>query len=277
MLRIWPHLPILAFIAIAACNATHSDENIKPVNQAGIATKPLLNAHAHNDYLHERPLVDALSHGFTSVEADVFLVDEQLLVAHSFIELSPSRTLEDLYLKPIEKLVAANNGRVYRDGPPLTLLVDIKANGKQAYAALDALLKKYDPIVSQSIDGKYSERAVTVIVSGDRPFSEIEHSNPRRAGIDGRLSDLHSQQPADLLPLLSDRWSSHFSYRGIGDFTAAEQAKLRDIANQTHSAGRRLRFWATPENPMLWKHLQAAGVDLIGTDDLAALSRFLQQ
>ena len=35
--------------------------------------KPLGQAHAHNDYYHKRPLLDALSHGFCSVEADVFL------------------------------------------------------------------------------------------------------------------------------------------------------------------------------------------------------------
>ncbi len=61
---------------------------------------PLRRAHAHNDYEHPRPLLDALSHGFTSVEADIHLVDGQLLVAHDPIDLDPSRTLESLYLAP---------------------------------------------------------------------------------------------------------------------------------------------------------------------------------
>ena len=43
---------------------------------------PLTKAHAHNDYEHNRPLYDALDHGFTSVESDVWLVDGELLVAH---------------------------------------------------------------------------------------------------------------------------------------------------------------------------------------------------
>ncbi len=46
------------------------------------ANEPLPQAHAHNDYEHERPLLDALSHGFCSVEADIYLVDGALLVAH---------------------------------------------------------------------------------------------------------------------------------------------------------------------------------------------------
>lgn len=35
-------------------------------------------AHAHNDYRHEQPLREALACGFTSVEADVHLVDGEL-------------------------------------------------------------------------------------------------------------------------------------------------------------------------------------------------------
>ncbi|MEC4021166.1 hypothetical protein QMK28_34095, partial [Streptomyces sp. H27-D2] len=34
---------------------------------------PLRRAHAHNDFVHPRPLLDALSHGFASVEADIWL------------------------------------------------------------------------------------------------------------------------------------------------------------------------------------------------------------
>ena len=58
------------------------------------AEKPLENAHAHNDYLHERPLFEALDLGFNSVEADIFLVDGQLLVGHSRDQLKPERKTE---------------------------------------------------------------------------------------------------------------------------------------------------------------------------------------
>lgn len=39
---------------------------------------PWTRAHAHNDYYHRRPLLDALDHGFLSVEADIRLVDSEL-------------------------------------------------------------------------------------------------------------------------------------------------------------------------------------------------------
>ena len=240
------------------------------------SVSPLVNAHAHNDYEHDRPLLDALEHGFTSIEADVFLVEEQLLVAHNLIDVSRERTLEKLYLQPLQQLASANNGRIYKDGPTITLLIDIKTNGKSAYAALDDLLKKYDAIVSVTTGGKHTEKAVTVIISGDRPVLEIEKSEPRLAGIDGRLSDLDSEKSADLLPLISDNWTNHFRYRGVGVMPNAEREKLQSIVARAHDKGRRIRFWATPESPELWLELRAAGVDLIGTDDLEKLSAFLR-
>ena len=238
---------------------------------------PLENAHAHNDYLHKRPLLDALDHGFTSIEADVFPVDGQLLVAHTFLELSKDKTLEGLYLKPLRDIAKRNSGSIYGNGKPLILLVDIKTKGVEAYALLDSLLKSYDDIVSSHLDGELREKAVTIIISGDRPRAEIEKSNPRYAAIDGRLGDLEFGPSASIVPLISDNWGNHFTYRGQGDMPAAEREKLAAIVKKCHEQGRRLRFWATPENSDLWTELQNAGIDLIGTDDLDALQKHLQE
>src|ERR1700686_2617314 len=62
---------------------------------------PLRHAHAHNDYEHKRPLFDALDCGFCSVEADIWLVDGKLLVAHDRNQVKPERTLQALYLDPL--------------------------------------------------------------------------------------------------------------------------------------------------------------------------------
>src|SRR5256885_2951300 len=53
--------------------------------------------HAHNDYEHPHPLFDALDAGARSVEADVFLVNGKLLVAHSWVDVRPERSLQSLY------------------------------------------------------------------------------------------------------------------------------------------------------------------------------------
>src|SRR5207248_8837334 len=97
--------------------------------------KPLTRVHAHNDYEHKRPLFDALDHGFCSVEADIYLVGDQLLIAHLRSQVNPERTLQKLYLDPLRERVKKNRGRIYRDGPQVTLLIDIKTDWKTTYPA----------------------------------------------------------------------------------------------------------------------------------------------
>ena len=236
---------------------------------------PLAHAHAHNDYEHARPLADALDHGFCSVEADIFLSDGQLLVAHDARDLRPERTLERLYLQPLAARVKANGGRVYKDGPPVWLLIDQKTAAEPTYKALHEVLAKYGEMLSSTADGRHTQRAVTVVISGNRPNDFMKAQPTRYAGIDGRLADLKSDAPAHLMPMISDNWTLHFAWRGEGVIPFGQLERLKSIVEQAHDRGRVIRFWATPETTSLWRDLRSAGVDLINTDKLAALRDFL--
>jgi hypothetical protein len=236
---------------------------------------PLTNAHAHNDYEHPRPLLDALERGFCSVEADVFLVDGKLLVGHTRFQLSPERTLEALYLDPLAQRAKANGGRIFADGPPFFLLIDVKSDAKTTWAALAVVLARYDGLLSVTSDGKFERKAVTVVISGNCDREAIAAARVRHAGIDGRPTDLDSTAAADLLPWVSERWSALFRWRGEGPIPEEERARLRDFVARAHRRGRLVRFWATPENPVVWKELRSAGVDLINTDRLEDLKKFL--
>lgn len=243
---------------------------------APLLPAPLVRAHAHNDYLHDRPLLDALDCGFCSVEADVFLVEGELIVAHTRFWLDPKQTLKKLYLDPLRERVKANGGRVYPDGPPFTLLIDIKRDGTKTFATLSKLLAQYDDVFSSVKEGKVQRKAVTAIISGDRDVNAIKKASPRYAGIDGRLSDLLSDAPAHELPLISDSWPHHFRWRGEGEIYQDDVQKLKQVLEKAHAKGRRVRFWAIPDKPIVWKTLHSAGVDLINTDKLKELSELLR-
>lgn len=244
---------------------------------AEVAPVPLSQAHAHNDYHHERPLLDALDRGFCSVEADVFLVDGELLVGHDRRELTPERTLESLYLKPLAEKVRANDGgRVFPNGPPITLLIDIKTSASATWPVLHEALSRYGELLTRVENDRVVEGAVTAVISGNRPFKDLAEMSPRYAGLDGRISDIDSEQPASLMPLISDHWFRHFEWNGEGPMPDEEREKLADVVKRVHESGRRLRFWATPDEEPMWRELHAAGVDLINTDDLDGLSRFLR-
>ncbi|MHC4533499.1 MAG: FG-GAP-like repeat-containing protein [Planctomycetota bacterium] len=242
--------------------------------------KPLLNAHAHNDYAHDRPLFDALDHGFTSVEADIHLVDGDLLVAHDPDQVKPDRTLRSLYLEPLKKRIAQNSGRVYPNGPQFTLFIDIKTQSVATYKVLSKMLVEYRNIITSFSSGVRDNKAIVVYVSGNRPRALMESEPLRYAGYDGRLTDLQSDAPAALIPIISDRWSNHFSYKGSGPMPPDQQQKLKTIIQTAHKKGRIVRFWATPDKPSpqrqnLWRILLENGVDLLNTDDLPGLQQFL--
>jgi glycerophosphoryl diester phosphodiesterase len=246
-------------------------------DEKSAAVVPLRHAHAHNDYEHKRPLFDALEQGFCSVEADVWLTDGQLLVGHERRDLRPERTLEKLYLDPLRERVKANGGRVYLGGPTSFLLIDVKTEANSTYAALDKVLARYGDILSVMRDGKFEAKAVTVVISGNRAHEAIAAQKVRYAGIDGRPSDLDATIPANLMPWISANWTLLFPWRGEGPMPEAERVKLREFVGKAHRHGRLVRFWATPEKVAVWKELRAAGVDLINTDKLAELRRFLME
>ncbi|MEU6090061.1 phosphatidylinositol-specific phospholipase C/glycerophosphodiester phosphodiesterase family protein [Streptomyces sp. NPDC047085] len=244
--------------------------------------RPLWNAHAHNDYAHPRPLFDALDHRFGSVEADIFLVGDQLLVGHDTSELDPTRTLESLYLDPLAARVKADQGSVYRGWrTPVQLLIDIKTEGSATYLELDRHLRRYPHLFTRYAHGRVHPGPVTAVISGDRAARvPMEAQTERRAFYDGRLADLGTSAPASFAPLISDNWTLNFTWQGVGAFPEAERQKLRSITAAAHARGQRIRFWATPDAPgpardALWTELLAGGVDYLNTDDLAGLEAFL--
>jgi glycerophosphoryl diester phosphodiesterase len=221
--------------------------------------------------------LDALDHGFCSVEADIFLTPDGLLVAHERKDLRAGRTLQKLYLDPLRDIVKSRGAQVYPGGPRFHLLIDVKTEAESTYAALDKVLAQYADILSVTENGKFQPQAVTIVLSGNRAIETITKQAVRYVGIDGRPENLSSDAPAHLFPWISANWNLLFTWKGDGPMPDDQRAKLVEIVDQAHQRGRMVRFWATPENAAVWRELTAAGVDLINTDKLDGLREFLSK
>ena len=232
-------------------------------------TGPRVQLHAHNDYLHPRPLQQALAAGFTSVEADVFLVDGELRVGHERWQLRPGRTLTSLYLEPLHRGWQAD-GQFAPGVTQVQLLVDIKADAAAVHRALAAELSRYRDMLTRFRDDGVTCGAVTVILSGSRPRELVAAEPERLCAIDGRLADLTASPPPSpfLVPLVSDSWSRVCDWDGRDEPLPAERVRLRDLVAQAHAQGRQLRFWGIPDRIECWRELAEAGVDWIGSDRL---------
>lgn len=90
---------LAALCAAVVSSAVASSEAGGGENTGRIARE--IRIHSHNDYAQKRPFWGAYEAGADSIEADVFLVDGELLVAHSRKDLKKENTLRRLYLEPL--------------------------------------------------------------------------------------------------------------------------------------------------------------------------------
>ena len=238
---------------------------------------PLTNGFAHNDYFNKRPLLDALDNGYTYIEADVFLKDGQLIVAHINPFFKEKRTLENLYLQPLAKRVADNNRVVYKGySNSLTLMIDFKTNAAETYAALKLLLSRYSSMLSRYKNGKVMMGAVTIVISGNKPFEQLTAENDRMAFIDADLRELSARvKVPNVYTMASCKYARLLNWRGEGAMPAREKQRLKLFIAEAHKTGKKVRLWASPENKTVWRELLNCGVDLINTDKLSLLRSFL--
>jgi hypothetical protein len=229
-----------------------------------VQVQPLHRAHSHNDYEQKKPLELALSEGFGSVEADVFLVDGALLVSHNRKDCDPLKTLDTLYLKPLWKRFQA------KEHLPDILLVDVKADAVEAWKELRREVEPYRAMLATP-----SQAGVQVIVSGERARDLIFADD--LTAFDGRPEDFDAPISWSL-PLISMSWDTVFKWKGDEvKFSGEERARLTELVRRAHEKGRKIRFWATADTPAMWEELWNAGVDLIGTDQPAKLGEFLRK
>ena len=236
-----------------------------------------LPAHSHNDYERPRPLFSALQLRFASVEADIYLVRDELLVGHDAQDLMPGRTLRNLYLEPLRLIVMRGVGQVYPETTtPLLLVVDIKTEAEATYRALDQALAPYQDFLTRFTPEGTELGAVTVVVSGNRPRELMASQEERFMGYDGRLADLTAGNiDSNLIPLVSNNWDDVFSWRGSGPMPEDEREQLMTLVGLARENNVKLRFWNTPDIPPVWEALYESDIDLINADRIDALSEFL--
>jgi hypothetical protein len=237
----------------------------------------LANGFAHNDYRHKRPLLDAENNGYTHVEVDVFLHRNKLVVAHINPFFKGKRTLENLYLIPLFEKISNNNGRFYEGyDKPITLMIDIKSNGKKTYAKLKPLLEKYRSILTSYDSSTVSNRAVTIVLSGNKPYNILRKEESRLAFIDKDLNKKSTDTTvSNIYTMASCKYSKLLKWKGSGSISEKEKQRLLNYVSVAHQNGEQVRLWGSPDNKAVWKEMLNCGVDLINTDKLVPLRNFL--
>jgi len=224
--------------------------------------------HAHNDYQKPEPLVNALRNKVFSIEADVYLVKDSLLVAHDTNELNKAPSLKTLYIDPIIDLYKKNNGHISSDSSYApVLMIDIKENGVEVVAALIKLLSTHQIFFERSINPK----AVQVVISGDRGSILKWNSYPAYIFFDGRPNEIYDNVTLKRVAFISDSYINYI--RPVDSI----DLRIQKLVEKTHDQNKLLRLWSIPDNPSSWDHLKKLGVDIINTDKPAACRNYFEK
>ena len=225
---------------------------------------------AHNDYVRAQPFYTAYDLQVGYIEADIFLEGSQLLVAHHKHEIDTGKSLESLYLQPLRNKIKANNGFVYANHKaPLTLMIDLKTEGRETLKALATKLGKYPELVSSP--------TLQIMISGNVPPPDEWNQYPSFIYFDGRPGIPYTADQLKRISMISTSFPSHVKWDGTTRIPEADQKKIAALIDAAHAHGKKFRFWATPDFENAWKELMRLQMDVIVTDKVEALSTFLTQ
>jgi hypothetical protein len=237
---------------------------------------PLPAGHSHNDYVRRKPLFDALSYGFTSIEVDIFLAsDGSLRVSHIPLALRKKPVLRNLYLEPLNRWVRRNGGYVFTDtAQVLTLMIDLKGDGNLTYPVLRKALEEYPLLFTRYVNGREIKGPVRIMLSGSKPWQLVENEAVQWVCLDGSIGADYTGSRVKI-PRLSSPYSGWFKKRPCARMTVEETAELKQLVYRADYEARELRFWGAGNNPRRWKKLREAGVTVIGVDRLKRYRKFI--
>ncbi len=221
------------------------------------------NAHSHNDYAQANPFLGAYGLQCGAIEADVYLQEGELMVAHHPNEIKPERTLQALYLQPLAAQHRA--GKIY----PLQLLIDLKTPAGPTLDTLVSQLKRLPYVFGEN-------KPVKVVISGNMPAPNDFDRYPSWILFDGRFEENYSDRALARVPMFSASFGVVSRWNGQGLFPKEDREKLVELVNRAHQKGKKVRFWGNPDQEAAWKELMAVGTDWIGSDRPQALIEFFK-
>ncbi|EDM35478.1 alkaline phosphatase [Pedobacter sp. BAL39] len=229
------------------------------------------NTHSHNDYLQNQPFYTAHSNHFASLEIDVFLQGRELLVAHTSAELDVRRTIEKLYLEPLLREINLNDGKAYKNGDHLQLMIDLKTAGAPTMKVLEEKLKP----IRQYFDVKNNPNAVRVVISGDVPPADQFRNYDELFFFDGKAGFNYTPEQLTRIAFFSAPLQRFSKWNGLGRMVEEDYSKVKQFVDSVHQVGKPVRFWGNPDTKTCWQAFIKLGVDYLNTDSPAEMARFL--
>ncbi|AYL94921.1 alkaline phosphatase [Mucilaginibacter celer] len=251
---------IIPLVSLLACASLFANAQVKTLYTVA-------DAHSHNDYKNSIPFFRAYEKGFGSIEADCYDVNGQLMVAHDKKEIDPKRSLKILYIDPLIEKLKRDPQRHLR------LLIEIKEDHK---AVLPLVIKELKPL-EQYFDYEGHPGRLAIVMTGAVPSPAEMTDYPAWISFDVDHLNGFTPEQWKKIGLVSFPFGKYMHWNGKGVLNNEEIARIKAGIDSVHNAGKKIRFWETPDTKSSWLALIRLGVDVIGTDKIEELGDFLNK
>lgn len=227
------------------------------------------NAHSHNDYAQQHPFTTAYNAGFGSIEADILLWHDSLIVGHSFHDTLYRRTIQSLYLDSLQEKLKMHKGYPYKDSSRyLQLMIDIKTDSIATLKKLVAILSTYPDLITA--------HHLYFTISGNRPSPDSFNTYPSFIWFDADMQRTYNAQAMKKIVMISDDLKNYTKWNGKTELSALDKKVLLSKIDEIHRLQKKVRFWDAPDFPQAWAQLMQLKVDFINTDNIDQLSDFFK-
>ncbi|MFY7814148.1 MAG: alkaline phosphatase [Chryseobacterium taeanense] len=232
---------------------------------ASMAFAQHYTAHSHNDYEQKVPFWYALGAGATSIEADVFLRNNELYVSHEQKDINKEKTFDNLYLKPLDKALQLG---IITD-QPIQILIDLKTEGESTLKSVVSQISKYPEIIGH--------KNISFVISGNQPAPEKFVAYPDFIKFDYQSLENLTPQQWQKVGLVSLNFKNYSVWNGKGAPTVDDLPKITEVIKKAKAFQKPFRFWAIPDGKSSWEFFAHAGVDYINTDHPKECADYLKK
>jgi alkaline phosphatase len=221
-----------------------------------LCAQPII--HSHNDYRQKLPFWEAYNHSMQSIEVDLYLRGDEIVVCHDVNEVASAPTFEQLYIAPMLSI-----GEKAKD---FNLLIDFKSPASQLMKPFMELVSCYPQI--------FAKDKIKLVISGSRPAKNVWANYPAYVLFDGRFSESYTKSELEKVGMISDDLKNYTDWNGKGSIPPSEVIKLELTISEAHAKGKPVRFWGAADNPNTWITFHKMGIDIINTDKIAKCADF---
>jgi glycerophosphoryl diester phosphodiesterase len=131
-------------------------------------------------------------------------------------------------------------------------------------------------MLTYRVGPQWHDGKLKVIFVGNAPMRTFQQERVSFAAAQGTVDDLAKNYDNKIMPLIGIDFEEEIEWNGVGKMPFDEYKKFKDVVQEAHKQGKKVRVYNLPEEENVWDVMHTAGVDMISSKNPEAFKSFLE-